>query len=167
MNARTVWAIRLGLFALCAWISQEHMDDRWVIGPVFGLVVLAWQVKWPPVLTAQHGLFLLASTLIYAVVAHIAVEAKTPFGEGDSELYLAVALGTVLLPLAHRQFLGATWERTWRTVLGVYAVWFVVVQCFSLMDVSLDWALVNTASVWQALYLYCMFGPSLPQAKYS
>lgn len=158
LDGRAAWAVRLALFAVCAWVSGEQMDERWVIGPLFGVVVLAWHLTLPPTLTLQHALFLVASTLIYALVAHLAIDGL-PVAQHSMEVNQAVLVGTVLLPVAHRQFLGAPWDRVVRTIVGVYVVWFAIGKLLEMMDLDGTWGLINMASIWQALYLSFMFAP--------
>lgn len=108
LDGRAAWAVRLALFAVCAWVSSVYVTPLWVIGPMFGLVVLAWHLPLPPTFTGQHALFLLASTWIYALLMYLVI-AGWPFSTDSVEVDQAVLIGTVLLPLAHRQFLGAPW----------------------------------------------------------
>ncbi|GEM_PF-6825374 len=164
LDGRAAWAVRLALFAVCAWVSGEHMDEGWVIGPLFGLVVLAWYLALPPTLTLQHALFLFASTLIYALVAHLAVDGL-PMTQHSMEVNQAVLVGTVSLPVAHRQLLGAPWDRVVRAIIGVYVIWFAIGKLLEMMDLDGTWGLINMASIWQALYLYFMFAPWPPRRR--
>ena len=76
-------------FLVCAYVSAEHMTDYWVIGPTFGLVVLIWRATdVDHLFKSGAAAFLIASTLIYALVVRLE--------KGELKLGGAVAVGTIL-----------------------------------------------------------------------
>ena len=154
-------AAKAVVFLLCAYTSATHMSDYWVIGPTFGLVVLIWRSTDVDALFKPDALsFLVASTLIYALVVRLE--------KGDLKLEGAVAVGTILLPLAHAWLLKVPWKRAAIAIPATYAVWFVLSRLLGRLDDSsgigqkiseaLDEVrIINMASVWQAAYLGFMF----------
>ena len=163
-------AAKVVVFLLCAYASATHMSDSWVIGPMFGLVVLIWRS--PDVddlFKPDAAFFLAASTLIYALV--VKLERSESF-----TLETAVAAGTVLLLAAHAGFLKTSWNRAAIAACGTYIVWFVVSRLLGQLDEGTqigqtisealrDSRLVNLASIWQGAYLGFMFGPELMAGK--
>ena len=148
-------------FLVCAWVSAAHMSDYWVIGPTFGLVVLVWRSTDVDALFKPDALaFLAASTLIYALVVRLE--------RGDLKLEGAVAVGTILLPLAHARFLKASWKRVATAIPGIYVVWFILSRALGQIHDSAgisqkinealhDVRIINLASIWQVVYLTFMF----------
>lgn len=162
-------AAKVVVFLVCAWVSAAHMSDYWVIGPTFGLVVLVWRSTDLDTLSKPDAAaFLVASTLIYALVVRLE--------KGDFKLEGAVAVGTILLPLAHAWLLKAPWKRAGTAILGIYAVWFLLSKMLGQLhdtagtsqkiSEALDEVrLINLASIWQAAYLAFMFWPGLDAVK--
>ena len=159
-------AAKVVVFLLCAYASATHMTDYWVIGPMFGLVVLIWRS--PDVddlFKPEAGLFLIASTLIYVLVVKMERSDKV-------DLQTMVGVGTILLPLAHAYFLKAPWRRTMIAIPAIYITWFVLSRVLGYLNDSTgisqtiseairDSRVLNLASVWQAAYLGFMFWPEL------
>ena len=162
-------AAKAVVFLLCAYTSATHMSDYWVIGPTFGLVVLIWRSTDVDALFKPDALsFLVASTLIYALVVRLE--------KGDLKLEGAVAVGTILLPLAHAWLLKVPWKRAAIAIPATYAVWFVLSRLLGQLhdmtaigvnigDVLDKTRIVNLASIWQAAYLGFMFWPGLEGRK--
>lgn len=151
MKSTGLLIARIGLFVVGAFISGKQMDEYWYIGPTFGIVVLAWYANSIQNLLSLRNLgFLVASTLIYALVARLA-----------GELMVAVAIGTLLLPTAHAALLGTSWKRTAIAVPGIYGGWYLLGLAASWLE---EWlwpvqSFVHMASLWQFAYLLFMFAP--------
>jgi hypothetical protein len=152
MSARLISIIRVVVFLVGAVVSFEYVPNRWVVGPVFGLVVLIWHTASPKdAIRLRHLGFLAASTFIYYLV--IALDL-------DDGAWLNVAFGTAALPLAHRFLLGASWRRTFIAIPSIYAIWYLfswVIAKTGLQDSPVDF-IINFVFVWQAAYLVFMFG---------
>lgn len=165
-SPRGVIFIRLAAFLVGAWISGEHTADRWVVGPVFGVVVLLWHARqWEQCWRKPSLIFLACSTLIYALVVTIALSGPGWFSD-NMRIYLAVAVGTFLLPLVHAVCLGADTSRLRRAVPLIYVVWFMATKLLEWLDPSLPYPwnrLINSAAIWQAIYLYALFGFTPPK----
>jgi len=163
-----LWVLRIGALLVCAYISSDHMAEYWWLGPMFGMVVLIWQTDTPAsMMQLPNGLFLAASTLIYALVVRIVGS----LNRGDWDIYVGVAAGTILLPVAHAWFLRAPWKRAKIAIPAVYAVWFLVSRGLEgleragpagahLWEMIEHSKVVNSASIWQAAYLAFMFRPA-------
>ena len=103
--------VRAAAYLIGAWISQKYAAGYWVTGPVFGLVVLIWDSEMPgDIFRLKNVPFLTASTLVYACVFWIA---SRDFGYNSTfwEIFTGssswgVLLGSLLMPQAHRIFLG-------------------------------------------------------------
>ena len=154
MKARLLLVGRIALFLAGAFISGKQVNEYWYIGPTFGIVVLAWYANSIQQLLSLRSLgFLVASTLIYALVARLA-----------GELMVAVAIGTLLLPTAHAALLGTSWRRTAIAVPGIYGTWYLLGLLTSWLGER--WRLgplehfVHLVSIWQVAYLLFMFVPS-------
>ena len=77
-------------------------------------------------------------------------------------LRIAALVGTVLLPLAHGWWLGASQRRVRIAIPIVYAA-FYLSQFLDLPDAAQKW--INAVSIWQAAYLFCFFGPEVRAGK--
>jgi hypothetical protein len=158
MSGNLALAAKILVLLLCAYGSATHMTDYWVIGPMFGLVVLIWRS--PDVddlFKPDAALFLAASTLIYALV--VKLERSENF-----TLEAAVAAGTVLLAAAHAGFLKTPWNRAAVAACGTYIVWFLLSRLLGQLDEGTqigqtiseglrDTRLINLASIWQVAYV--------------
>ena len=150
---------KLLVFVAGAYVSFAHCAEYWVVGPVFGLVVLCWQAASLRTFFAPKRLgFLASATLLYALVYWISSQKLPEIPYLFSAFLLAVLVGTVLLPLAHGWWLGASRRRV-RIAIPVIYVVFYLTQFLNLPDAVQKW--VNAVSLWQAAYLYCFFGPEL------
>lgn len=164
--AMIVQAAKVFVFLICAWVSATHMTDYWVIGPMFGLVVLIWRsTDVDSLFKPDAAAFLIASTLIYAVM--VKLERSDNF-----TLETAVAAGTVLLAATHAGFLKVPWNRAAIAAVGTYVVWLILSRLLGQLDERTQIGqtinealrasrLVNLASIWQATYLAFMFWPGL------
>ena len=154
---------KLLVFVAGAYVSFAHCAEYWVVGPVFGLVVLCWQAASLRTFLAPKRLgFLASSTLIYAFVYWISSQKLPEVPYLFSAFLLAVLVGTVLLPLAHGWWLGASRRRVTLAIPVVYGV-FYLTQFLTLPDAVQKW--VNAVSLWQAAYVFCFFGPELRVRK--
>jgi hypothetical protein len=151
-----VLAGKLALFATGAYYSFKHCADYWYVGPIFGAVVLIWSANAPrELLNVRAAAFFVASTLIYALV--YGVHDELP--DGDVSFYLAVGLGTVLLPLAHHVFLGGPRKRMLAAIPLLYALWYAASHALGRLELRGLEKLLNMVSVWQGLYLWLMLKP--------
>ena len=162
MKPKLILIGKLAVFLVAAYALERYdlIAEYWYVGPVFGAVVLLWHARTIRDLVSMRSLgFLGASTLIYANVAWIIMD-------GDSLIpaipdvfdagFLGVMIGSALLPVAHRAFLGASWRRVKIAIPCLYLVWYALALS-GLFDVEIT--LINSMSVWQALYLVCLFAP--------
>lgn len=148
------------LAAAYAFAHYDLIAEYWYVGPIFGAVVLLWHAGSSRDLVRMRSLgFLAASTLIYALVAWIILEWDDEIPEIPNVFdagFLGVMIGSALLPVAHGALLGASWGRVTIAIPCLYLAWYAL----SLSELfGLDNALINFVSVWQALYLVCMFAP--------
>lgn len=147
------WAAALGSVA----VSFQWIQEFWVVGPVFGLVVLLWDWERSRTVrpTAYAG-FLIASTLIYALVVWMVRE--NFFQEALPEYIVpGVLAGTVLLPLAHKVFLGNSMVRTIISMILVYGVSMGCGMIFDTISVAMPFKMIlNATGAWQISYLLCM-----------
>ncbi len=153
---------KLAAFLAAAYALAHYglIAEYWYVGPVFGAVVLLWHAGSSRDLLRMRSLaFLAASTLIYALVAWLILEWDDEIPEIPNVFdagFLGVMIGSALLPVAHGAFLGASRRRVTIAIPCLYLAWhaLVLTKLF-----ELDNALINSMSVWQALYLACMFAP--------
>ena len=154
---------RVLLFAAGAYVSFDRCAEHWVVGPVFGTVVLLWRPAGVRgAFTSKSLGFLASSTLIYALVYGISRQKMPEVPYLFSSFMLAVLVGTVLLPLAHGWWLGAPRRRV-RLAIPVVYVAFYLSQFLDPPDAVQKW--INAVSIWQAAYLFCFFGPELRTRK--
>lgn len=153
MKPKFVFLGKVIVFLAGAYFSGQYLNSYWYIGPIFGVVVLVWNTtSLRELLRLRNCAFLLASTLIYALVSQLL----------SREFSLAVAIGTVLLPLAHMLFLRVHWKRTLVAIPCIYGSWYllnIVIYTLSGENAPLVGAFVNMVSSWQAAYLLYMFTP--------
>lgn len=159
MKSKLVVLGKITVFCFGVYFSLQHWTDSWSVGPIFGVVVLTWYARLPTdLLSLKAAAFLAASTLTYALVVkkyEPAILYKT-----DNLLWV-VALGTVLLALAHAVFLKASWKRMLIAIPCIYATWWlsmIVVDRLRLTG-SLAEIILNPISSWQGGYLLFMFAP--------
>ncbi len=153
---------KLAVFLAAAYALERYdlVAEYWYVGPVFGAVVLLWHARAIRDLASARSLgFLGASTLIYAIVAWIIMEWDSVIPEIPDVFdagFLGVMIGSALLPVAQGALLGASWRRVKIAIPCLYLVWYALALS-GLFDV--DVTLINSMSVWQALYLVCLFAP--------
>ena len=152
-----IWLSRLAAFVAGEYYSFDKVAHHWYVGPIFAAVVLLWYApSVRSVLNWRAAAFAVSSTLIYALVYQL-FETKS---FSHDELHWPVAVGTVLLPLAHMLFLGAGRARTLIAIPAIYAVWY-----FTLMPVTKIESgttlqhFLNIVTTWQGAYLVFMFVP--------
>lgn len=153
-------AAKIVLFLIGAYLSGQHLESYWFVGPVFGGVVLVWSARTlRDLFTPSSGAYLVASTLIYAFVVQIVLLAPLL---GEYDVFVGVFVGTVLLPVAHALFLKAAWTRALVAVPGVYGSWALVWFIMERLHVEgmPIGTFINLVSVWQAAYLVFMFAPN-------
>lgn len=111
--------VKIGLFLIGTYLSYEHCAAYWYVGPIFGVVVLVWYAQsLCEIARLRCAAFLASSTLIYAFVFWLSDQlSNTNYG-----LYVAVAAGTILLPIAHKLFLSVSWKRILITMPGPYVL---------------------------------------------
>ena len=159
LNAPTIRLTKISAFLVGTYCSFRCVVSHWHVGPIFGIVVLIWRAKsLSDLFNIRSVAFLAASTLIYALVIEI-MERTSNRVSSDLWSYLAVAVGTLLLPIAHGLCLHAPWSRVFLAVPAIYVVWYGLglgLNAMALHDQPVE-ALVNTVSTWQAAYLVFMF----------
>lgn len=155
-------AARWVLYAVCVAVSQKFANAHWVVGPVFGLTVAAFDAMgrkdadW-----ARRAGFVATSTLIYALVYQI----STLNGRNDSELFeyffspfsAGVVSGSVLLPLAHAVFFRRSFRLAKFVSLAlVVSYYLVTLLAFGYDHLGVEWGVPWIAilvGVWQGVYL--------------
>ena len=158
--------LRLLAFAIGTWLSQEYVDEYWVVGPVFGCVVCLWScTSLRDAKDLKKPLFILASTLIYALVYHIS-RMDWDTGTALAEMLVgsmpvAVLVGSVLLPFAHKTILGKV-PAGWRTAPLLLAASFYLISFVATaadhFDLGGHIRFISIAVVlWQAIYLNAFF----------
>ncbi len=164
--------------------------SMWLVGPIFGGVVVIWQAKSLADLGKLRGLlFVFLATLIYVFLLPFGVPGGrwlTPnsadFFPGIQKFILAPALvGAVFLPLAHKVVLGASLTRV---RVGIPCLWVayysIGLLLFEVLEIGKSsmiyyWPIsptksipfspsvyarwINSVSLWQVIYLVCMFAP--------
>ncbi len=153
------------VFTVGAYVSILYETSYWYVGPIFGAVVLVWNTRSPrDLLRISSGLFLLASTLIYAGVWWLMDHERAWwFHNSEGYFYISIAIGTIALPIAQTVILHRPeWKRTLLAIPLIYGSWYLLASLLtSLMEhrhieSSL---LINAVPIWQAAYLLFMFAP--------
>ena len=162
---------RIVIYVLGAWISKERCAEPWIVGPVFGAVVLAWNATDLRALARPKSLvFLALSTLIYALVFFIADSGWKLEPEWldwlAGSLPLGVAAGSILLPLAHPRLLGGGAPPI-RTSLALAASFYAATGIGGLLDryapFDFDYYAV-AVFLWQGLYLGFFYASRIRKA---
>jgi hypothetical protein len=142
------------------------------VGGIFGIVVLVWYARDLKDLVIWRCVLFLISSMVIGVGVFWGINIQNYMDSlwgTVNELYMAVLLGTILLPVAHSLLFPTSWRRVLIAIPSVYMVWFV---CFTLnygirthvnplSDLVMEgWEnpIINHVSVWQAAYLVSMFG---------
>ena len=143
-------------------ISWKFCAGFWVVGPVFALCFLA--ANYECVLSARsypkHLIFILASTLIYALVFLIADKGwkfhQDSLDAVGGSLTGGVVLGSILMPFVHAKLFGIDLKTAGRVSLWLVISWYAVVLV-SLIDewagvkFSIDYTLIGII-LWQGIY---------------
>ncbi len=153
------------VYVVSVWVSSKYADSYWIVGSVFGAAVVSWDSNnFKNLVALKHLSFLVVSTLIYALVYHIS---RQNWAEGDvaqmliGPLPVAVAVGSVLLPLAQKFLFAETAKQPIPITLSLL-VSFYVVSLISFFNDRLSFAphvnfLLISIAVWQGLYLYLFY----------
>ncbi len=149
---RLEFPAKVALIFAGAYLSQKFVTNLWLPGPIFGAVVLVWRwaaarkIEW-----IRSGLFLLASTLIYALVARLILGTQTIFSDNS-----AVFLGTALLSAAQALFLRAPWRRAAIAVPLIFILWYSLSLTVSEIRWAKEWV-INGMILWQGPYMILFF----------
>ena len=159
--------LRILFFVAGTITSYIYAPKYWIVGPIFGAVVLFWHwsLTRKPRLLGYVGFFL-ASTLIYALVIKMS-SIHTP-ETGLIGIFMPwLMAGTILLPIAHKYFLKVSWPKVLVTIIAVYAVAYTGGTLLNKVDLYSNPIryFVNIVMLWQGTYLFCMFTPRLPFLK--
>ncbi len=170
---RYVWSMRhlaITFFRLLVFVAGARLSSmvlpfnrpgppspsglsEYLVGLIFGLVILAWHSGSIKQAVSRNSIgFLAASTLIWVFVLNVPIPVPNDqYGVGL--LVAKVALGTVLLPIAHAGILGESWRRVVLAIPAIYGLWWYLT--FNLT--AMQWMVES----WQGAYLLFMFG-SIP-----
>ena len=157
---------RFLVYAASVWISNKYADGTWVVGPVFGMAVVSFDIKSLKNLDLfRHAAFLGASTLIYALVYRIS---RLEWG-GNSDLFnyfigsfpAAIVTGSVLMSVAHSVFFNKSKETMVRAIAGIILSFYLLTFLMYFNEKSrlgwqVQWITVMIAT-WQGMYLYIFF----------
>ena len=160
---------RLLVFAASAWVSNKYADGYWIVGPVFGMAVVSFDLKSLKDLNIfKHASFLAASTLIYALVYRIS---RLEWGNNTDlfEYFIgsfpaAIVTGSVLLSVAHTILFNKSKDVMVRAIAGLVVSFYALVFLMYFNDKShlgwnIQWIAVMIA-VWQGMYLTIFFSKS-------
>ncbi len=159
--------VRFVIYASSVLISAKYADSYWVVGPLFGLVVVVFHsANLKPLFKPKDISFLIASTLIYAIVFHISSQNWNYGSDLADSLYgsfpIAIITGSVLLPLAHKMIYGASVKTFKSAVIALIVSYYIVVLISILRDLLTPGMHLNFLllfiGAWQAAYL-CVFFP--------
>ena len=157
---------RFLVYAVSAWVSSKYADGYWIVGPVFGMAVVSFDIKSLKNLDLfKHAAFVAASTLIYALVYRIS---RLEWGN-NSDLFeyfigsfpAAIVTGSVLMSVAHLMFFNKSKETMIRAIAGLIVSFYLLTFVIYFNDKShlgwqVHWITVMIA-VWQGMYLYIFF----------
>lgn len=157
---------RVIVYCASVWISATYAAGYWVVGPVFGLVVVAYDSNlFRNLKLGRHAFFILVSTIIYAAVCRIALGRW----ERQSDLFnyfigpfpVAVVVGSILMCFAHRFIFQSSNSQMFRATISLIASFYLVTLFGYLKDKAGLWPHLNLISafvaVWQGTYLYLFF----------
>jgi hypothetical protein len=157
---------RFLILASSVFISAKYADNYWIVGPVFGLAVICWDSNnFKNFVAAKHLAFLVASTLIYALVFHISSQNWNRGSDWQDSFFgslpAAVVIGSVLLPWAHRIFLSARIAIVRKVICLLIGSYYVTASISLANDQwGFGWKinfLFLMIALWQAIYLYTLF----------
>jgi hypothetical protein len=157
--------VRLIVYICSVLISAEHAPGSWVVGPVFGLAVVTWHSRsFKSFSTGKHAAFVAASTLIYALVYEIS---SKNWNRGSDtldalvgSLPVAIAVGSLLLPQAHRLLLGVDGKKALMTTAALIGSYYVITAIYLILPTfSINYLFLYIAA-WQGVYLYMLARPA-------
>ena len=153
------------VYGLCVLISRRYCAGYWVVGPVFGVALLL--VNFERVskkLSSKHFAFVLASTLIYALVYFIA-DKGWKFRQDWLDMLAGslsggIVLGSILMPLIHAKLFGLKFKAVKLVSLLLIVSWYAVAAASLIGEVigfksPIDFILIAIA-LWQGIYLKCL-----------
>ena len=188
MNLKHILLAKIAFSIIGIYFCILLQTGYWFVGLIFGGVVLLWHAKsLRELLSFRSAMFLVASTFIYALMVTLRSFSNILGGNWPSPLddQFVVAVGTVLLAIAHALFLKASWKRVGIAIPCVYGSWYFIAspmqQLIIFPDAVMDFVemakvplLTPTLSfllsllatflyysnvyVWQGAYLLFMFG---------
>ncbi len=157
---------RLVVFAVSVWTSNKYADGYWVVGPVFGMAAVSFDIKSLKNLDLfRHAAFVGTSTLIYALVYRIS---RLQWGT-DTDLFnyfigsfpAAIVTGSVLMSVAHCIFFNKSKDLMVRAIVWLVASFYFLTFLMYFNEKShLGWQvqwITVMIGVWQGLYLYAFF----------
>ncbi len=148
--------LRLFVFIVGVWLSRG-LAIIGLTGIVFGIVVIVWHWSFTRKrYWFRWAGFLLLSTFIFILVVRMQ----------DHQLFRAhkivdpaILAGTVLILIAHKFLLKASWLRIAIAISGVYALTTLDLWMISVVPhpTHPDLELLNPVAIWQGTYLMFMF----------
>ena len=158
--------VRLLAYGVSVWLSNKYAGGYWVVGPVFGVAVVLHDMKdIHDLRPVKHGLFIVFSTLIYALVYRISL---LKWGT-DTPLYnyvigpmpAAIVTGSILMAFMHTVVMNKSKEQMLRAVIVlIVGYYFVTALMFAnekfSLNLNVQWMMVLIGA-WQGLYLYTFF----------
>jgi len=147
---------RVAIFIVGAWLSWG-LAIMGLAGIVFGIVVIVWHWSFTRrFYWFRWAGFLLLSTFIFILVIRMQDHA---IFKAHKIVDPAILAGTVLIVIAHKFLLKASWLRTVIAISGVYAFTTLDLWFLSVMPKPShpDLQLFNPVAIWQGTYLMFMF----------
>ena len=146
-------------FAASVTLSTKYADGYWVVGSVFGLVVLLWDSEnWKSFLSVKRSIFLGFSIGIYALVYFIS-RRNWDFGEFVNffigPFQVAILFGSVAMPLTHRFLLSGSGALKVSTLLitAFYIITFIsFLNDYLRLNFHVNFLFIYVA-LWQGIYL--------------
>ena len=150
------------VYGLCVFISRQFCTGYWVVGPVFGVALLLFNSdRVFKKLSSQHLVFLITSTLIYALVYWIAANGWKFRSDWLDALAgsasAGVVLGSLLMPLIHGRFFGMDPKTVLPVSIFLIAGWYAVTLVSLAVQVigpnfRFDFLFIAIA-LWQGIYM--------------
>ena len=188
MKSKRALLAKIAFSTIGVYFCMLLQTRYWFVGPIFGGVVLLWHARsLRELLSFRSAIFLVASTFTYALMAAISSLNNFLVQNGPTPLddRSAVAVGTVLLAIAHALFLKASWKRVGIAIPCVYGSWYLIASPMQQLPLFLDpvmdfikmakvplltptlyflfsllarFLYCSNVYVWQGAYLIFMFG---------
>ena len=156
----------LVVYFISVWLSVKYADGYAVVGPIFGLAVVAFDSKFfRNILKEKHLSFILASTLIYALVYSItSIKWESQIALVNyliGPFPIGVVLGSILLPTAHKMIFKKPAALMRQVIFSLIAS-FYVVSLLAYFYNEFKWGirfsfLGVSIAVWQGIYLYLFY----------